>query len=222
MDINTLKLNYKTLIYPSAVGLASLIIIIFVIVPQLQSFLSGQDDLKLKQARLNTLEVKAKELESFDQDAYTEKLLNAFYYLPVDKDYSNIIGIFRELTASAGMSLTSLHPGSATAESSYLVKADIVGQVSSLGAMLEAIEKSPRVMKLESVETSTSTSGLLNATLTVSVYYASPPQSLGAVDAPLPKLTEGDQVVLSSLIPPSAQSSSTTIILPSGKSNPFE
>ena len=221
MDINTLKSNYKTLIYPSVVGLASLIIIIFVIVPQLQGFLSGQDDLKLKQARLNTLEVKAKELESFNQEAYTEKLLNAFYYLPVDKDYSNIIGIFRELTASAGMSLNSLHPGSGPAANSYSVKADIVGQTSSLGAMLEAIEKSPRVMKLESVETSTSTSGL-NATLTVSVYYDAPPQSLGAIDVPLPKLTEQDQVVLSSLTPPSAQSGSTTIVLPSGKSNPFE
>ena len=220
MDINTLKSNYKTLIYPSVVGLASLIIIIFVIVPQLQGFLSGQDDLKLKQARLNTLEVKAKELESFNQEAYTEKLLNAFYYLPVDKDYSNIIGIFRELTASAGMSLNSLHPGSGPAANSYSVKADIVGQTSSLGAMLEAIEKSPRVMKLESVETSTSTSGL-NATLTVSVYYDAPPQSLGAIDVPLPKLTEQDQVVLSSLTPPSAQSGSTTIVLPSGKSNPF-
>ena len=222
MDISSLKLHYKTLIYPLVVGVASLILIIFVIVPQLQGFITGQDDLKLKQARLNTLEVKAKELESFNQEAYTEKLLNAFYYLPVDRDYNNIIGIFRELTASVGMSLTSLHPGAGQVSGSYLVKADIVGQVSSLGAMLEAIEKSPRVMKLESVETSTSTSGLLNATLTVSVYYASPPQSLGAVDAPLPKLTEGDQVVLSSLTPPSAQSGSTTIVLPSGKSNPFE
>ena len=222
MDINTLKLHYKTIIYPLTVGIASLVLIIFVIIPQLQGFITGQDDLKTKQARLDVLEVKAKELESFNQEAYTEKLLNAFYYLPVDKDYSNIIGIFRELTASAGMSLNSLHPGSGPAANSYSVKADIVGQVSSLGAMLEAIEKSPRVMKLESVETSTPTSGLLNATLTVSVYYAAPPQSLGAIDVPLPKLTEQDQVVLSSLTPPSAQSSSTTIILPSGKSNPFE
>lgn len=220
--MKNLILQYKVLIYPLIVGLASAVLIVFVIVPQLRGFLSGQDDLKQKQARLNNLEVKAKELEGLDQKIYTEKLLAALYYLPVDKDFSNIIGIFRELTAAAGMSLTSLHPSvNSVASGSYSVKADVVGPVNNLGNLLDVIEKSPRVMKLQSIDTTPSTSGILNVTLSVSVYFSPTPVSLGAVDALLPQITQQDQIILNSLSLPS-EAPGQVITLPSGKANPFE
>lgn len=220
--MKNLFLQYRIFVYPLSVGLASLALIAFVIVPQLQGYLSGRDDLLQKQTRLNNLEVKAKELENFDQAVYSDKLLSAFYYLPVDKDLANIIGIFRELAAAAGMSLTSLFPSSGAETDSYTVKADVVGQSGNLGDLLDKIEKSPRVMQVVSVETSPSSSGLLNATLTVKVYFAPPPKSLGAIDAPLPKLTEADQIILSGLTAPSSQAPGQTIIIPTGKLNPFE
>lgn len=222
MNYKSLFLQYKVFIYPLVVGIASLIIIIFVITPQLLGFLTGRDELKQKKDRINILAVKAKELENFDQQEYTNELLNAFYYLPSSKDFGNIIGVFRELTASAGMSLTSLHPSTGSQTDAYTVRAEVVGPATSLGDLIEKIESSPRVMKLESVDTSTSTSGLLNATLTVFVYYAPPPQSLGSVDSPLPVLTEANLALLRSLSLPAGQSSGETIVIPSGKSNPFE
>ena len=214
--------KYMIFIYPLAVGVASLILIFFVIVPQLQGFLSGQENVSSARIRLNNLDAKAATLANFDQKAYTEKLLAAFSSLPVDQDLSAIVGIFQNLTTSAGMALSNLRVGGEEEGNSYSVTAEVVGPANNLSLLLDVVDNSPRVMKLVTLDTNPAGGDLVNATISVNVFYAPAPDSLGLVDTPLPELTEEDQAILTSLTVPGSVGIPEPVLLPSGKSNPFE
>lgn len=218
-----LFLQYKIFIYPVAVVAAALILVVFVIVPQLQGFFSGQVILNSARIRLDNLDAKASTLQNLDQKAYQDKLSAVFYSLPVDKDLDVIIGVFRNLTNSAGMILSALQIGaSSEGGNSYSVTAEVIGPANNLSSLLDVIDNSPRVMKFLSLETNLVGSDLVNATIVVNVFYAPVAKSLGSVDALLPELTEKDQAILKSLTVSGSITSQEQVVLPSGKTNPFE
>lgn len=224
--------KYKDLIYPVAVGVGSLILIVFVITPQLKGILEGRQTIQQTRDRINILEVKAVELEDLNEAELSTNLSLALYALPTDKDFNAIIGVFKELAASSGMSLVSLHSNSLTdAEQGFVVKAEVVGPTPLLGQFLEIIEKSPRIMRMRLIDASTTGgANLASASVSVTVYFAAAPSSLGAAEAVLPELTDKDQQILAGLsktigtVTTTATSApaAPTIFKPEGKANPFE
>lgn len=219
-------LQYKIFIYPLVVGIASLILIVFVIMPQLQGYLSGRENLSSSRIRLDNLDAKAETLQNFDHKAYADKLAVVLSSLPVDKDLSTIIGVFRNLTASAGMALSNLKIGGGDGSNSYSITAEVVGPAKNINLLLDVIDNSPRIMKLVSLETNPSGNDLINASVSVDVFYIPAPENLGSVEALLPELTEKDQAFLSSLKVSATTDVGTLpvsqVALPSGKANPFE
>ena len=228
--------EYKLFIYPAVVGLASLVLIIFLIIPQIKNLLANQGNLNEEQKRLNLLDVKAKELEALDTSNINGKLLLTLSALPVDKDLPTIIGVLRNTANQSGIILQSIH-FSQKGDKSYIVGADLVGTTSSLGVFLEMIEKSPRVMRVLSIDSGGGGAGnTITASVSIEVFYPPGPKSLGSVDAPLPKLSDKDQVILSNLsktpvtsLISVASGSATPVSLapaavpiPAGKDNPFE
>jgi hypothetical protein len=222
--MKSLYLQYKLIILPILVGIASLIIIVFVIVPQVQNLLEGQQKLSLEKNRLAIVEAKAEELENINQDIYNQKLGIALASLPIEKDLNVTIGVFRQLAASVSMSLSSMRLNSQGAENDgFTVRAEMFGPTKSLGDLLEVIDNSPRIMKLQSFETASvgNSTDVVSVSMIVKVYYSPAPTTLGPVDTPLPVLTERDGATLDKLTQnqiPLGQ----TVVLPNGKTNPFE
>ena len=215
--------QYKLFIYPLVVVVASVVLIVFLILPQLKGLFLGQGNLNEAQGRLNVLSVKATELESLNANDLSQKLEVALAALPTDKDFSALIGIFKGLAASYGMNLTSHHLGGGVHQYGFTVKADMIGSATSLGNLLSCIETSPRVMRVQSMETTSSGLGnTIFTTLTVLVYFSPSPKTLGSVDSALPNLSDDDQHVLATLARTNVGAINQPTSLPSGKSNPFE
>lgn len=217
-----LSSEYKLFIYPMIVALASFCLIFFLIVPQLKDFLVGQGDLDQAKTRLSSLDVKAKELESINNSDLNHDLLLALYALPVEKDFSILVGILKELASQSGVNLLSLHLGSSQDPNEFIIKADLIGSSSALGTLLNNIEKTPRVMKVRSVESAASGVGnTISATVAVTVFFSPAPKSLGAIDSSLPKLSDKDQVILTGLSR-SNVTSAVPVLAPAGKADPFQ
>lgn len=215
--------QYKLFLYPIVVALSSTALIVFLIVPQFNGLLAGRGNLGKAEVRLNVLNVKAKELEGLNGADLNQKLTVALAALPTDKDFSALVGIFKSLVESSGMDLTSLHLGSGADQNGFIVKADMIGSTASLGVLLNNIESSPRIMRVRGVETTSSGIGnTISTTVTVLVYFAPSPKTLGSVDSALPKLSDNDQIILTSLSRINTGAISQPTSLPSGKANPFE
>ena len=222
--------NYKLIIFPVLVGLASLILIGFVILPQIFGILGARKNLNEEQEKLNILEAKADELTYLDAKDLDQKLSLALYGLPSEKDFTVIIDTMRQLTALSGVSMVSLkfNPRNTVAKaSSFGINISVLGSKENLDSFMDAVEQSPRTMKIVSVEVFPSGAGAVSAEVAIEAYYSATPKSLGSVDAPLPKISEQDETLLGELQASLAAAgpgviSGPTVDVPRGKANPFE
>jgi hypothetical protein len=161
-----------------------------------------------------------------DANDLSQKLTLAIGALPTDKDYGSIIGLIQRIGADSGVSITnlSLSPVIGDKNIGFAVKVEAVGLKQSINLMIASIEKSPRIMKLNSIDiTASNADGTVGASFVINALYAPAPQSLGSVDSELPKLTSHDEEVLATLASSSISlPSSASQLLPRGKSNPFQ
>ncbi len=219
--------QYKILIYPVLVGLASLFLIFFLISPQIKSFLGGKENLEQARNKLEILTVKANDLEAINGDDLREKMGLSLIALPEEKDFSGVIGVMQEVAQISGVVLVSVQIGQAqsqTATGGFPVKVGVVGSKLSMASFLENIERSSRVMKAGSMELSFSKlQDSVDAALMVDVFYAPTPTALGAVTDSLPLITPEDEKIIISLSrAPISTFSAQPANIPLGKSNPFE
>ncbi|TSC64077.1 MAG: Uncharacterized protein G01um101493_238 [Microgenomates group bacterium Gr01-1014_93] len=228
-------LKYKLVVYPFAVGLASITLILLVIIPQLKGYFSSKEDGQVTQNRLKILESKAVELENISDDDLTRRLQSAIVALPIEKDYTVIIGLLQKMSAEAGVSLKSIildTGGSKDAgggASSFSVRIESTSTKFGFDEFLKKIDNSSAVLKIGSLSTDVVSDDLVSASLILDVYYSPTPKILGSVDSPLPKLTEEEEALAEKLsarlvIAPvtSGASGQPANILPRGKANPFE
>jgi len=223
--------RYQIFVYPTVIGLASLMVIVLVVIPQIQGFIEGQSTLSNTTQKAKFLEVKAAELSRIDPEDLSKKVNLAVSALPTDKDYGSIIGLIQRIGADAGANIVSLTISPAAGEKnlSFAVQLTVVGLKQSVNSMIEDIEKSPRVMKVSNINiTSSNIDGSVGADFVVNVFYAPAPKSLGAVETELPKLTTKDEEILATLASSSVSEpaltapSSAAQLLPRGKANPFQ
>lgn len=228
-QINALYHKYKFYIFPAVIGISSLILIAFVIYPQIMKLL---DDNNLEQniaKRSQFLEVKAEELEMLDEDELTNRVNLATGILPPDRDFGNVIEVLQRLTGSLGFTLISVQLGQTTSgrktdATGFVTKVELIGPQAVLGRLINDIENGPRIMKIQGIELSSNPiSGAASVTLSLDVFYSGLPKTLGNLDAPLPKLSSKEEELISKLArsysPPSTQEAESS---PRGKLNPFE
>lgn len=224
-------LTYRLYIFPAVVALSSLILIIFVIYPQVAKLIVNQKiegDLKIRSAFLET---KVQALESYDEDDLSHKVNYALNVYPSERDFGNILGLIEVVTARLGFSIVSANFGESSAKlsgsQSYVLKMEVVGSRSLLPLLLSNIEDSGRIMKVSSVETSSSRDPqAVNVILAVDVLYASIPGGFGTVDSPLPQFSSEDEELIAKLARSASQAPSLPVVPttlgPRGKVNPFE
>lgn len=224
-QVKELYAKYKLIVYPLTLTLAGLVLIILVIIPQIKLFIDSQATLNSEQARTKTLEVKAQELSSINPDDLTQKLTVAIAALPTDKDYGSIIGLIQRIAANSNVTISSLTLAPIAGEKTpgFAVNVDVLGLKPSIDQMISSIDQSSRVMKVASIDISSSKASTIEAGLIINVFYAPAPAALGSVDSELPKLSAQDEAILATL----ASSQTTTPsnvsqLLPRGKANPFQ
>lgn len=222
--------KYKLYIFPSVVALSSLILIVFVIFPQMTKLIANQRVEKEIQNKSKLLEVKAKELETYDLSELDRKVNFAVGSLPTDRDSVYAMGLLQRLISQFGFTTVSMSLGSGFSKNantqSYNFNVDLVGPINLLPSLLSNIENSPRLMKVNSVDVGValgSSGG--SVSLSVDVLYAAAPQGFGTVDSPLPSLSEKDEEIITRLARSGVstpESQAATPIGARGKANPFE
>jgi len=242
-DLQKLYSKYKIIIFPVLVGFSGIILMVLVIIPQLKGYLSRQEDAKQVKNRLEILDVKAKDLENLSEADLQRKLQSAVSALPTTKDYTSVIGLIQRLSAQSGVTLktVSLDTGrgaSSSEANSFAVSTEITSSKAGFDQFLKSIEAAPLVMKVASIEISSSGGAdSVTASIVIDVYYSPTPKNLGSVDSPLPKLSQEEEnlaldlVSKVAIIPASSPVTSPgseiplqppANILPRGKANPFE
>lgn len=220
-------LKYRIFIYPILVGLASIFLITLVVWPQIRGLLLDRQDFDKVKSRLELLQVKAQTLEGLDENGLKERLNIALSSLPADQDFATMVGVIQEISTSSGMSLVALQTaGSAPpvgSSQSFLLKMEVVGSRVGLVELLDSIDKASRVMKISSIELNFSKGGdAIDAAVAVEVFYSAPPQQLGSIDQQLPIISDEDQKLLVTLSSSLGRRAAAPVLLPRGKSNPFE
>lgn len=225
--------RYRLFIFPAVVALSCLILIVFVMIPQISKIIEGtrkESEIRVKHKFLAT---KAEALEGYDEADLARKVSYLLASLPAEKDFVNIIGQLQRISSENGFSIAALSLGVGTGgqspkEQSYGVKMDALGPKSLLNRLLNSIEGSPRLIRINDMEISAGKAGdFVNVSLTIEVLFSPMPKDLGAVDSPLPEISEGEQALIQRLartqtVPTTAVSTTPLSLTPRGKPNPFE
>ena len=229
--------RYRLYIFPFIVAVSSLILIIFVLLPQISSILSGQKSEKDLLSKASVLDVKAEELEGYDSSDLSQKVSYALSAFPSEKDFGNVIGLIQGLTSSVGFNVTSIQLGSSGGKTSnaqsYSVAVSLSGPKNLISTLFSTIEASPRLMKVSLIDITTNVSGeSVDISLNIDVLYSPVPNNFGSVDSPLPKLSSDDEELLAKLASNPAFAASVATVSntspdniqlpPRGKANPFE
>ena len=234
MNIDFVKafyFKYRILICPTLVGISSLILIVFIIYPQILKLISNNEALNGVLAKNKNLEVKASQLENINDGELNQNLNLSLAALPMDKDLAGALGEVQSLVNQSGFNLLSLSVGSGNDVgefNGFNVKAEVEGSQVLLASLLTTIESSGRIMKVSSVELNRlSIKESVNAVVTIEVFYSPIPTTLGAIDSPLPKVEDKDKEVLANLAAARGFSGAVVVTsgdlsVPVGKSNPFE
>ena len=229
-EILKFYLSYRLYIFPAIVAFSSLILIIFVIYPQIMSLLTNQKNISDLINRSKDLEVKAQALESLNGEDLSRKVEYALSSYPDNLDFGNVIGLIQNLTTQSGFSAISISIGSSSTKlpnsQSYGIKLDVAGPKSLFSILLTNIERSIRLIRISSVEvTNSQNQQSVNASLSLDILYSPLPGSFGNIDSPLPQLTDKDEQLLATLAKnttPTISSSTNVVLPPRGKANPFE
>ncbi len=224
-------LTYRLYIFPATVAFSCLILIIFVIYPQMIKLIGDQKVESDFKFRANFLESKIQALESYDETDLSRKINYALNVYPAERDFGNALGLLQGIVSQTGFNIVSLNFGESSTKQvnsqSYALKMEASGARSLLSVLLSNIESANRLMKVSNVEISGSgDQQSVNVVLGIDILYASIPGSFGSVDSPLPEISQKDEELitrLSAFFPVTVDVSQTpTIIGPRGKSNPFE
>ncbi len=222
--------KYKLYIIPLVIGVSSLILIVFVIYPQIVKLIGNNNAQGALLSRSKFLEAKASELQNVNEADLSKKLNLALAALPGDKDFGEVIGLVQQISSQNSFNLVSLdltsseEQATASASSAYNIAIEVIGPKAGLNNLLAGIENTSRVMRVNTILiTSGKDPNIINAVIQVKVYYSMIPTKIGSIDAPLPQLSKQDEdllIKLSSIV--EATPPTTTTLSPRGKSNPFE
>lgn len=217
--------KYRLIIFPTVIVLSCFILIVFVMVPQIASFLKNsktEADFKTKSEFLDT---KVEALESLDEKDLQKKLKDVVASFPQEKDFVILISLLQKITSENGFNMTSLSFGGSgsSKDSGYGILIEVVGPKNIFARLLNSIEVSPRLMRIDRIEVSSGKSGdVISANLAISALFAPIPGNLGSIDSPLPEISTGEEELMAKLARDQEIPLTTVEFSAIGKSNPFE
>lgn len=231
-ELKIYYIKYKQFVFPILTVVASLIIIVFVIMPELKSYTNIREQINTLQKRTDNLEVKAEELGKIDPDTSQQNIKVAFTILPADQDVPRAMATLQDAINQSGLVLKSTAysgSGNVAGKSSFLLNVSVLGRLSSVRDFLVKLQETPRLYQVESLAAQfQSTGDVVEASLPIAVFYEQVPGNIGTLDHPAPKLTDSEEQMLANFyryIPRSYlenELDSSASAVPLGKLDPFE
>lgn len=223
--------KYQNLIIAGFSIIVCVLLIAFLIFPQLVNLTNTNREVAQKKEKNRLLSQKISDLEFLNTEDYKNNLNASLAVLPDDKEIPGVIGQVLSMLSSSGLALDALTfttQGDQSATlSSYTVKLSVVGETASLRMFFDKVNKSPRLMKVSDIEVSNI--GILNraqSTIELMVYFQPLPTTIGSIEQPISLLSDKEQEVLQKVnqlgLNNVSQSTDSSSVSPVGKSDPFE
>ncbi len=218
--------KYRLFIFPAAVVVSCLILLTFVLIPQIGVFLKNsrlEQDFRTRSEFLNT---KVEALEGLDEDSLRRQVSYVLSSLPGEKDFAGTIILLQNIANENGFVITALSLGAGSGNKSstgqsFGARLEAVGAKNLLGRFLSSIESSPRLMRVTNIEVSSGRGGdIVDANLAIEAMFTPIPANLGSIDSPLPQISSGEEELISKLA--RTEVSTAVPLTVTGKADPFE
>jgi Tfp pilus assembly protein PilO len=231
--MNNLKIylsRYNILGWPLASIAISILLIIFIIIPQILGLKENNDAISDIKSRTEMLNAKATSLSSVETSTYRDNLKVALTVLPEEKDIPAAIGQVQSLMLANkltldGMSFAHSNTGGSGLEN-YQIKIDATGDQAALKNFINNLKDAPLIMKISGLEiTSNSQDSTVSTNLGLTTYYQGSDGNLGGLEDPIKEINQSDSDLLAKL---KQRIQSLPLITtavssgPRGKSDPFQ
>ncbi|MFA5933326.1 MAG: hypothetical protein WCV81_03650 [Microgenomates group bacterium] len=220
--------KYRIYIIPSAVGLVCLLIIGFVIVPQMLEIFKERESSGVLFNRIDLLNKKANELNAIDDTKLQQNLVTALTVMPTDRDVPQAMAVLQDLISKSNLSLksTSYAAGSKTSgQNSFQLTISVLGPLDSARSFLNSLREAPRIYQVDSIGLRFQPEGsLVSLDLPLTVFYQPAPATVLSVDQPVAKIDVKQEDLIANLIKVAAQKEvfATSSAVPIGKEDPFQ
>jgi Tfp pilus assembly protein PilO len=192
-NIRVLYKHYKGFLLPIGVILASILVIIYIIFPQIQQYFSSQGLVSVEQQKLSTLKNNYNLLVSLDDAQIASNLKTLSSALPAQKDFAGIIDAISYVSAKTGVSVgnfefslgnLSASNFAGTAYPSTKIDISLKGDAKNIANFVSEIVKTMPIAEVTAVNMSGST-----GTITVLFYYKPFPSQNVSDQAPIVPLS---------------------------------
>lgn len=226
-----LLVKYQVLILPVASLLVCIMLVIFIIVPQIGAIGKAQESIAQMQAKNKTLVQKISALSQVDERVNRENIDTLLSALPGESDVPGAIGQVLFLLDQSKLVLESISfssgPTGGTAINNFQIKLDVSGNVTGIKAFIQNLKKAPRLMTIDKLDIAGGRDGGdMQGTVYLLVYYQVLPSSIGNVEAPVSVINDKDLTTIAqikSFKAATPQSVDTVdLSVPRGKSDPFQ
>ncbi len=190
--------KYLKFVLPVVSLFIGLILTIFVIIPQIINYLKIQSQIQDTRGRIDSLIVKINLLSSIPLQNYQQELTTALEALPIEKDYIPATTIIQTLATNTRVQLTNVNFLEGSVEG-YQIKIELLGPQTAIKDFLDKINTSPRIFKITALDLSPEKANSFTASVTILAPFATLPNEIGKVDAPVNSLTPEDQQLLAKL-----------------------
>jgi len=104
-NLTILYKHYKDFLLPFGVIVISVLVIVYVIFPQIQQYFNSQDLVKAEQQKLDALRNNYSLLTSLDDATIASDLSSLSFALPAEKDFAGIIDAISYVSAKTGVTV---------------------------------------------------------------------------------------------------------------------
>ncbi len=227
---NEIYQKYEVFILPIFSVTISLLLLLFVILPQFQRFFSGNRLVTEANQKYDSLNKKVGTLENINTTVYQNNINTSLIALPADQDIPGAISQIIFILSSSKLQLNSiaitntLNPLGDGAITDYQVRIEASGDTIGLKNFISKIKESPRLMKVNGIDiVQERLTGKIQVVVTIQVYYQSLPSSIGDVEQPISPPSDKEVQILQQIESfskktPAVNTSSST----KGKSDPFQ
>lgn len=171
-----LYIKYSLFVIPSVCSLLALLVIFLVTVPQVFKLIEKNQELEQIKQKHQEYRSKAATLDKIDLDYYKSGLNDVLYILPGEKEIPSAINSILDILSTSGLQLTNFSlgaslPGQNNTES-FGVRVDVSGNLEQIKNLINASEKSTRLLKIYGISLTNSGKTHLQASIDILVFYS--------------------------------------------------
>jgi Tfp pilus assembly protein PilO len=206
IDFSTLTIlyrHYKEYFLPIGIILASFVVLLFVVVPQIQGYFNAENNLKEEENKLELLKNNFNLLSNLNQTEAEANLSMLKRTLPPSKDFAGVLNAITSSASDTGVSvgdftfqvgdLAQVLQG-VTAYPSLQITVNLNGNVLALNNFMNKLYHSMPLAEVTSIKVNQTTS-----ILTVLFYYKPFPPAQARGDLAILPLSAKDKIVLSDI-----------------------